>query len=61
MKDLGVGIALVLVFEGLLWALAPDTARRMVADMAKLPPAQLQRAAWGFVAAGCFMVWMVRG
>jgi uncharacterized protein len=61
MKDLAVGFGLVLVFEGLLWALAPGLARRMVEDMSRLPAGQLQRAAWGFVAAGVFIVWMVRG
>lgn len=61
MKDLGVGLGVALVFEGLLWALAPGTARRMMEDLAKLPEQTLSQAAWGFVAAGVFIVWMVRG
>lgn len=61
MNDLIVGFGLVLVFEGLLWGLAPDTARKMLADLANLPDKSLRLASWSFVAAGVFLVWLIRG
>ena len=61
MKDLGVGLGVALVFEGLLWALAPATARKMAVDLAQLPERTLRQAAWGFVAAGALIVWLIRG
>ena len=44
MNDLAVGFGLVLVFEGLLWGLAPDTARKMLAELANLPDNSLRAA-----------------
>ena len=61
MNDLLVGLGVALVFEGLLWALVPDAARRMAADLAAIPNNRLTPVAWGIVAAGCLLVWMVRG
>lgn len=61
MVDLAAGFGIALVLEGLLWALAPDTARRMVQDMASLDPRRLTSVAWGAVALGCMIVWLVRG
>jgi uncharacterized protein YjeT (DUF2065 family) len=61
MLDLVAGLGIALVLEGLLWALAPDTARRMVLELSGLDPERLRPVAWGAVAAGCFLVWLVRG
>lgn len=61
MTDLGVGIGLVLVIEGLLWALAPQTARRMLELVADLPDAHVQRLGAAAVAGGVAVVWLVRG
>ena len=61
MMDLVVGLGVALVFEGLLWALAPDTARRMAADLSELPNGRLQPVAWAIVGFGCFLVWLGRG
>jgi uncharacterized protein YjeT (DUF2065 family) len=61
MADLAAGLGIALVLEGLLWALAPELARRMVRDMAELDPARLRPVAWGVVAAGCLLVYLVRG
>ncbi len=61
MYDLIVALGLVLVIEGLLWALAPDTGRRLL-EMAKdTPNASLQQAGWMAVALGLLIVWIVRG
>lgn len=61
MTDLVAGIGIALVIEGLLWALAPNTGKRMVADMSRLPEGQLSAVAWMVVAAGCLLVWLARG
>lgn len=61
MNDLLAGLGIALVLEGLLWALFPDLARRMVSEMSSLPDTQLRGAAWLFVVAGCVLVWLVRG
>lgn len=49
------------MLEGLLWALLPDTARRMIFEMANLPEKQLRMVAWAVVAAGCLLVAVTRG
>ena len=61
MSDLAVALGLVLVFEGLLWALAPDLAKRMLALAASAPDRQLQTYGWSAVLAGAIVVWLVRG
>ena len=61
MTDLIAGLGIALVLEGLLWALLPDTARRMIYDMANLPEQQLRMVAWAVVAAGCVLVWLAQG
>jgi uncharacterized protein YjeT (DUF2065 family) len=61
MGDLVVALGLVLVLEGLLWALAPATARRMLEMANKLPASTLRATGWTAVAAGVFLVWLIRG
>ncbi len=61
MSDLIVGFGLVLVLEGLLWALAPDTARRLLEIASETAPSTLRNAGWMAVAAGLALVWLVRG
>lgn len=61
MNDLVAGLGIALVIEGLLWALAPQTGKRMMAEMAKLDDGQLSIVAWVVVAAGCLLVFAVRG
>lgn len=61
MADLAVALALVLVLEGLLWALAPSLARRFLEVAAATPEEQLRNAGWMAVAAGAVIVWLVRG
>lgn len=61
MSDLVVALGLVLVLEGLLWALAPGLARRMLESMASSPDRQLATAGWIAVAIGSAIVWLVRG
>ncbi|MEQ1670316.1 MAG: DUF2065 domain-containing protein [Hyphomicrobium sp.] len=61
MSDLVAGLGIALVLEGLLWALAPSAAKKMVAEMATLPTRHLQAVAWGIVALGCVLVGVTRG
>jgi uncharacterized protein YjeT (DUF2065 family) len=60
-NDLLAGLGIALVLEGLLWALAPDAARRMIMEIASAPAARLQIYALGAVAAGVVIVWLARG
>jgi len=61
MSDLIVAFGLVLVIEGLLWALSPELGRRLLAVASATPEASLRKAGWVAVAIGALVVWMVRG
>jgi uncharacterized protein YjeT (DUF2065 family) len=61
MIDLVVACGLVLVIEGLLWALAPQFGRQLLATAASTPEGQLRTAGWVAVAIGALIVWLVRG
>jgi uncharacterized protein YjeT (DUF2065 family) len=61
MNDLLAGLGFAVVLEGLLWALAPNMARRMVQQMAGTAQSRLQGAALLAVAFGVLLVWFARG
>ncbi|HEX2840226.1 DUF2065 domain-containing protein [Hyphomicrobium sp.] len=61
MSDLAVALGLVLVIEGLLWALSPDLGRRLLAAAAATPEQSLRRSGWIAVAVGALIIWLVRG
>ncbi|MCH9806227.1 MAG: DUF2065 domain-containing protein [Alphaproteobacteria bacterium] len=61
MHDLIVALGLVLVIEGLVWALAPDTGRRLLALASQMPNSSLQMSGWSAVALGMAIVWLLRG
>ncbi len=61
MGDLIVGFGLVLVFEGLVWALAPTLGMRLLATAAAMSPSSLRLAGSLAVAGGVAIVWLVRG
>lgn len=60
MSDFVVALGLVLVIEGVLYALLPDAMKRMMAQVLDMPANQLRVA--GLVAAvvGLGIVWVVR-
>ena len=60
MRDLFTGLALVLVIEGILYALFPEGMKQMAARAMTVPP-QVLRAA-GLLAAsfGVVIVWLLR-
>jgi uncharacterized protein len=57
MVDLATAVALVLVFEGLLWAVSPAAMKRAVA----MGDEQLRLGGLVAVAVGVVLVWLVRG
>jgi len=61
MNDLLAGLGIALVLEGLLWAAAPNAARRVVMELAGLSSGRIQVGAAAAVAFGVFIVWLARG
>lgn len=61
MSDLAVGFGLVLVIEGLLWALAPQMVENFLEALRDLPLERRRQLGWASVAAGALIVWLVRG
>ncbi len=60
MSDLLVAIGLVLVIEGLLWAMAPAFGQRMLELASKMPESSLRMTGASAVALGVLIVWLVR-
>jgi uncharacterized protein len=60
MRDLCTGIALVLVIEGILYALLPDTMKRVAARAMLVPPHILRAAGLLSAAIGVALVWLAR-
>jgi hypothetical protein len=61
MSDVIVAVGLVLVIEGLLWALAPGIGRRLLEAAFTLPESNLRLTGAVAVASGVFLVWLARG
>ncbi|MET0667448.1 MAG: DUF2065 family protein [Methyloceanibacter sp.] len=61
MTDLAVAIGLVLVLEGLLWALAPGFGRRLLQASAHMSEQSLRLGGTIAVAAGVLVVWLAKG
>jgi len=60
MRDLGTGLALVLVIEGVLYALAPEGMRRAAARAAVTPAQTLRGAGLAAACIGVILVWLLR-
>lgn len=61
MSDLIVGIGLVFVVEGLLYAAFPGAMRKMVLDITKLPDFSMRAIGLLSLVIGVIIVWAVRG
>jgi uncharacterized protein len=61
MSDLAVGLGLMLVVEGLIWALAPGMGIKLLTAAASTPQQVLRMSGLVAVAAGVAIVWLVRG
>ena len=61
MGDLGTGLALVLVIEGVLWALFPDRMKQAAAQATLLDSGRLRLGGLAFASVGVLLVWVIRG
>ncbi len=61
MNDFLAGLGIALVLEGVLWAAAPQAARRVVEELATFSTGRIQLGAVAAVALGVFVVWLARG
>ena len=61
MQDFLVGLAFVLVIEGLIYALFPAILRRMALEVQNIPESVLRMFGVGALAIGVFAVWLLRG
>lgn len=60
MTEFVTALGLVLVIEGLLYALAPRALKRMMTVMEQMPPDTLRTGGLAAVALGVFVVWLAR-
>jgi uncharacterized protein YjeT (DUF2065 family) len=60
MKDLGTALGLVLVIEGVVYALFPDGMRRVAAQMLAVPAPMLRAVALAAACIGVIVVWLIR-
>lgn len=60
MTDFFTALALVLVIEGLLYAMFPATMRRVIAEALALPENQLRVAGLTAAVIGVGLVWLLR-
>ncbi|HEV2303407.1 MAG TPA: DUF2065 domain-containing protein [Stellaceae bacterium] len=60
MKDFLTALALVLVIEGLLYAVFPDGMRRAATRAALIPPSTLRLAGLTAAGVGVVLVWLIR-
>ena len=61
MSDLVVGIGLVLVIEGILWAAFPGAARRLLEMANQTSEGSLRISGATAIILGVILVWWVRG
>ena len=61
MADFLTALGLVLVIEGVLYALFPGVVRRMLALLITQPPVAVRAAGLAGAALGVVIVWLVRG
>jgi uncharacterized protein YjeT (DUF2065 family) len=61
MSDFATALALVLVLEGLLWALMPDGMKRAAMLALSLANSQLRNGGLAIAALGIFVLWLMRG
>jgi uncharacterized protein len=60
MRDLWTALALVLVIEGVLYALFPEGMKRAAAQALAIPPQALRVAGLAAICLGVVLVWLVR-
>jgi len=60
-RDLLTALALVLVIEGMLWALFPEAMKRAAERALVMDSGQLRYAGLVAAATGVVLVWLIRG
>ena len=60
MADLATALALVLVIEGMLYALFPDAMQRMMRVALEAPPTVLQNGGLAAAILGFLVIWLIR-
>lgn len=60
MTELGVALGLVMVLEGVLYALFPEAMQRMMRMAIDLPPVNLRRFGLIGALAGFVVVWLIK-
>jgi uncharacterized protein YjeT (DUF2065 family) len=60
MRDLGTSLALVLVIEGIAYALFPDAMKKLIAQMLPVPATTLRMVGLVAACAGVGFVWLAR-
>ncbi len=60
MAELGLALGVILVFEGVLYALFPDAMKRMMALVLTLPPETLRNTGLMVAASGVFVIWLIK-
>ena len=61
MRDLGTGLALVLVIEGVLYAAFPEGMKHIAQRAMAVPPQILRASGLLAAAVGVVIVWLLRG
>lgn len=61
MSEFATAVALVLVLEGILWALMPDGMKRAAMLALSLENNQLRNGGLAVAAFGVFLIWLMRG
>ena len=61
MTDLATAVALVVVIEGLLWAVSPDAVKRAAELALGVANEQLRLIGLVAVALGVLLLWLIRG
>lgn len=59
--DFLTALALVLVIEGVVYALFPDAMKRMMVRLLDTPASALRTAGLASAMIGVFLVWLLRG
>ncbi len=59
--ELLTALALVLVIEGVIYALFPDAMKRMMSRLMDTPAGALRAAGLASAVIGVFLVWLLRG
>lgn len=59
--ELATALALILVIEGVLYSLFPNIMKRMLEQVATVPPQSLRAGGLFFAVLGVLIVWLLRG